>query len=1147
MAQVYRFFPWVRRGLAAGLPAIQPPPARGTVSYKVTVTADIVAERSAQLYGPGDIIGIDQRLIVRTDPRRAARDVEPNYLPSIEFDTPDFPWLFTPSSADASRRLAPWLVLVCVNADVVAEPNLTARRPLPSIKVPGPADAQLPDLADSWAWAHAQRFAQAGDVSDSDALNRAPDLNVSRLICPRRLEEDRKYFVCLVPAWDAGRDAGLGIPRADAAAPLAPAWKPDSTDVELPVYFHYEFTTGTAGDFEALARRLTPLVVDTNGLTADEQRAGRVYLGAADGQIDTAQAMPPNAPQSSIRFDAPLETLDRPLPTIADVPAAFVTAVDRLVSPAAPNELLPPIYGDRFARRDDVDPAHLTTTWLDELNLDPRSRLAARFGGDVVRKFQEELMHVAWEQVGDVMTANSQLARSRFLAIVAARALERHVSALPASRFLAVTSLLHHRVRLDELTVAAKITATSLPDRAFDPALRRLTSPVGRAARVSPSRTRVSSNPELSRTVADALQRSDVAVDPSLVERDGVHQFEIGRRAKELGWNSIVSPFTPDLQMPIGQVNANREIDLNLRIRDDMAATGLFTAEHLRVAAQIEAATGVATQQILELAAATMKQTPDALQIGFKAPVVAGGALEVSALKVTLPGGGIFAPGGIVNDSIIDTGAVITEVHPGGQETKLVTIGTALFSAMLTPQERLERLLVHLPAPAAGAATATIADGVQAGTDASRFTFVVRDASNSELLKYTGTVLGRKVHSRGGGNFRPPDGLLRGRAPRNLRIDETTTAASGSKTSLFVGVMPPLAHIVSASTFDTAYQEMAGALPAAAAAQHLVLAPLASTAATPGYADSLRDAIAPGEVFRRRAEMIVKIPEWIDRTGMDILDPISAAPVVDVAAVELFAKSAPERILPAEVSLPDDSVAALQTNPRFVAAFMVGANHEFNRELLWRTYPSDARGTSISRFWNWTDRSRHDVETIGLWPGTGPLVERLAGGQAPQIAMVIRGRLLRRYPNTHLLAWKAKSIGVLEEIPADPAKVRDVLLTPQFTLTIEPDITVAGFEITGSQFLAEPGWYLVLQEPVTEARFGLDDNQGRGPSRRGSTRANDLDWAKTAVAPGGHLTPAPLAMTTGDSARVANLLLQRQVRFAIHSSELAPVLSQDQR
>ena len=46
------------------------------------------------------------------------------------------------------------------------------------------------------------------------------------------------------------------------------------------------------------------------------------------------------------------------------------------------------------------------------------------------------------------------------------------------------------------------------------------------------------------------------------------------------------------------------------------------------------------------------------------------------------------------------------------------------------------------------------------------------------------------------------------------------------------------------------------------------------------------------------------------------------------------------------------TVGLLETNARFVHAYMCGANHAFAGELLWREYPTDQRGTYFRRFWD---------------------------------------------------------------------------------------------------------------------------------------------------------------------------------------------------
>src|SRR5512133_132410 len=113
----YRFLPWTRRGLAAAIQeqdadtALATPPslaARSKLDVALTVTNLNPAGIQLELYGPGDVIGVDPRLIVRTDPRPNITDFEPNYLAAIEVDLPDFLWMFTPARARDQDRLRPW-------------------------------------------------------------------------------------------------------------------------------------------------------------------------------------------------------------------------------------------------------------------------------------------------------------------------------------------------------------------------------------------------------------------------------------------------------------------------------------------------------------------------------------------------------------------------------------------------------------------------------------------------------------------------------------------------------------------------------------------------------------------------------------------------------------------------------------------------------------------------------------------------------------------------------------------------------------------------------------------------------------------------------------------------------------------------------
>lgn len=126
LTTVRSFLPWVRQGIAAGLPVQDTlaagVPGRAQVPLDLWVNdpgrahPDAKLHVPVRLYGPGDIAGLDPGQIVRIEPRHLSTDFEPNYFPLVEFDRPDFPWLFTPARANTAGRLRPWIALVVVES-----------------------------------------------------------------------------------------------------------------------------------------------------------------------------------------------------------------------------------------------------------------------------------------------------------------------------------------------------------------------------------------------------------------------------------------------------------------------------------------------------------------------------------------------------------------------------------------------------------------------------------------------------------------------------------------------------------------------------------------------------------------------------------------------------------------------------------------------------------------------------------------------------------------------------------------------------------------------------------------------------------------------------------------------------------------------
>ena len=130
-----------------------------------------------------------------------------------------------------------------------------------------------------------------------------------------------------------------------------------------------------------------------------------------------------------------------------------------------------------------------------------------------------------------------------------------------------------------------------------------------------------------------------------------------------------------------------------------------------------------------------------------------------------------------------------------------------------------------------------------------------------------------------------------------------------------------------------------------------------------------------------------------------------AAPDLPAPSYTYLAAYDRTRFVPGIDQIEPDTITILNTNPRFIEAYLAGLNHEMNRELLWRAYPTDQRGTPFRYFWAWRDGDP-DMHPMHRWSRRAAL-GTLARGAGPggQVVLLVRGELLRRYPNTQIFAW----------------------------------------------------------------------------------------------------------------------------------------------
>ena len=479
-----RFFTsWVRRGAAAAIigpdPGSGPFPGPAVFQPSVTLSLDgtpqqAIAGPDITVLGPEAVVGLSSSAVVRTDPSNGARGVEDNYLPLVELARADLPWMFTPAQVNGQNRLRPWMVLIAVDSSTT---ELQPGSPLKTITV---NDNDLPDLNDSWAWAHAQVTVDSTDatVAANELVPASGTSAVSRFLCPRRLQADTSYLACLVPATLPGVQAGLGLP-VDPGPAIAPAWTAGAgQDVVLPVYHSWRFSTGADGDFKSLVQLLqgTPAdgipgfatrTIDMSApwQTPPEPGAGMTISlqGALSGGAEVAPSF----------TGQPLADFQTRLTNVLNFPASLnPTAADPTLSAVAP-----PIYGGRHAG---VTTVPTTAGWLQTLNLDPEQRIAAAFGTRYVQENQEFLMQQAWNQLGAVKEANRLQALTELAATVADRLHVRHFQNFTPSQLFAVAALARTRVLVAPgSTLQASIAATPLPPGTATVAFSRFTRPLG--------------------------------------------------------------------------------------------------------------------------------------------------------------------------------------------------------------------------------------------------------------------------------------------------------------------------------------------------------------------------------------------------------------------------------------------------------------------------------------------------------------------------------------------------------------------------------------------------------------------------------------------------------------------------------------------
>ena len=352
-------------------------------------------------------------------------------------------------------------------------------------------------------------------------------------------------------------------------------------------------------------------------------------------------------------------------------------------------------------------------------------------------------------------------------------------------------------------------------------------------------------------------------------------------------------------------------------------------------------------------------------------------------------------------------------------------------------------------------------------------------------------------------------------------------------------------------------------------------------------ADSLpkliADVMEPTRAIPRRLDRRIASVHPELQFDKNACKPLLASPHFEEAMYKAVKDISADFILPNIDMVPENSITLLEANPEFIESFMVGLNHEMARELLWREYPTDQRGSFFKQFWEIKDfvnvdgtpaddleEQLWDISDIARdWEFTSSLghSSHTAFGNPNAVVLLVRGDLLKKYPNTVIYAQQAgprldgtgypphELLGVDDSNAIDPVRKY-----PIYSAQVEPDITFFGFDlttedvrsgVTGNDY--EHGWYFVLQEREGEVRFGFDiHDTGALPE---ISDWNEVTWGHVdpsangifdpttanSTLPGTLVTggPSPTGIDWGkNSADLAYIMYQLPVRVAVHADKM---------
>ena len=440
-------FPYLRKGISNGITKgeLKAGKTRAELDVKLSVDyhrvdrqkkAETPKAVTIQLIGPADVKSLNKRAVSHFfPPESAAIKMTSVYMPYMEFFEEDLPWRYTPLPVerDAANKevVLPWMALIAVRKEEVSFRISSAGIRIATLNISDQQRfseifAQREALLHS---AHVQ-IESARAVSDVDAvLTDNPDCGISRLFCMSTLTPDTEYYALLIPVFESGRLAGLGLSTAQVSADTlawsakADGWTQQANEGQhpdgwsFPVYYRWKFLTAKTGDFKSLAEKLaftsandyktlaSSLTVDISSSGLPDYESKRP--SGKEEVIDVQAALKLMGTAGSSRTES--QDYRRCLKDLLKDNPVFQENATGAANEKEDPWVVPPIYGARQVLATALDTQTGANKLVSEVNLQLSNRIVAGMGSSVVKENQEQFVNRAWRKVEKINEVNQKI------------------------------------------------------------------------------------------------------------------------------------------------------------------------------------------------------------------------------------------------------------------------------------------------------------------------------------------------------------------------------------------------------------------------------------------------------------------------------------------------------------------------------------------------------------------------------------------------------------------------------------------------------------------------------------------------------------------------------------------------------------------